>query len=381
MSEPIKLEWGTGVNNFIPYKEDLIVKGCRLFGDLGRIPELDERYYRQTEPRAPEADVTADSILGRLYLQRMQAFEEQLNAMQKQETQYFAFVKASLSTGSLGQVELATDWAEIENKRDALKLWLRIKDTHMGAGTGHADLLVRDLYLQYFSAKQGEAEGVSEFKKRCNELETRLTSMDATLPKEKHRALLVVARLDTSRFATLRAELDNSVYTGRSGYPDTTAAAFELATHYKVVRTGGEIGAAAGATGKSSGLTAATARDPVVMVVTADSNTKGSQDGSHATKGGNKNNDKAKEKPGKSGAESKSKSSDSSADGKEARRMWQGYKCALCHAKGEHWTDKCEYIPQARAVVKAIMECDEEKEQDKVNFAFHVEDDAYDAVF
>lgn len=166
----------------------------------------------------------------KVYLKKVELRETSVHAIDSNKTGYYAFIKGSLSNESLARVELSEDWDKIDASKDPLGLWRLIKGTHLGAGTAQKELLLHDLRQEFYALAQGPQESVQAFRDRFEEIHQRLRALDEAEKPQKEMAMDAIKRLDRRRFAQLQFDLDNSIYSGRSRYPKTVAAAFELAS-------------------------------------------------------------------------------------------------------------------------------------------------------
>ncbi len=313
----------------------------RAIGDVGQLIDLGE--YFVPEEATPAADVDDEAEM-KAYLRRCELREEFIAEMRAKRTALFAFIKRTLSDESRTQVELAADWSEIQAAKDPLRLWKRITETHVGAGSAKHSLVLRDLRAQYRVLAQGPKEELGVFKERYEDLCGRLKAVgDAELP-EKDRAVELVGMLDDGRYWALKADLENSVYTGTSKYPATVAGVFALAAEYRTPQRAGQSVAAAAVT-------------PLSTVLAALDGAGSGKEGKEAADGGRKG-------PGPAaGKGNEGKRSGGGGGGKKA--LPGHYLCRLCHAVASHWTQSCPDMELAHKLVVAAKAAKAAKEADK----------------
>jgi hypothetical protein len=228
--QDVTLRYGTLENNFEEYKSWMSTAACREFGDLGRMIDLGGYYDPEPVPAPPAG---AGQVEVGVYIEERKLRARRVAKMHGDRTALYAFIRMTLSPESTAQVELAEDWAEISAQKDPLRLWQRIEATHVGAGTVKHGLVLRDLRAQFRLLAQGPKEDLTTFKRRYEDLSTRLRAVGDPELEQKSRAIELVGMLDDARYGALKLELENSVYTGTSKYPETVAGVFALAAQYR----------------------------------------------------------------------------------------------------------------------------------------------------
>ena len=346
--QPVVLQYGVLKNNFEAYKRWISDEACHRFGDAGRFIDLGKYYEPEAIP-PPAVGAAANEVASALYLEECKSRAKHIAEMRTARTSLYAFIKQTLSDESAAQVELADDWTEIRSSKDPLRLWKRIEVTHVGAGTVKHPLVLRDLRQQYRHLGQGPSESLSAFKRRYEDLRSRLRAVGDKEPEERDSAIELVHMLDDGRFWLLKSELENSVYTGTSKYPATIAGVFELAAEYRapaIRRIDGEAKPSAAVAAAPGVATAAAAPGATTVFLASAEETKGDGGGGTAT-------------TAQGAATAQGAGGDQPQDRQRRaakRQVGSRYVCAICDAVGKHWTDKCPKLERVRKLLGTAEE-------------------------
>ena len=137
------------------------------------------------------------------------------------------------------------DWDDVFNKSDAIRLWDRILNTHVGTDTGILILNSSDAKTKYERNHQLKSESLIAYKSRFKFLLETCDAYTSTgtmvIESQAEQAVRFVNGLDNSRYAQFRANLVNNANNGSAPYPDTWQKAFDLASKFKVVSTAGQV--------------------------------------------------------------------------------------------------------------------------------------------
>ena len=225
-------------NNFQVFRDALHLYAMREYKDLGRIIDTLE-YYVPPDVVIPAEVLTPETDPGgfKAHAIRAQVTErfKYITAMESNRSSLYSVILGQLSTESTARIKQSTEWTSIEESRDPLRLWKLVMETHTAgvAGEGRRDYKnVRDAYALL---KQGATETLADYHLRFKRVLNQFTTLRKPQPEETEQATDFISGLDPTRYATFVADLENS--TGAFGilnYPTTLAAAYVMATKYKV---------------------------------------------------------------------------------------------------------------------------------------------------
>lgn len=105
-----------------------------------------------------------------------------------------------------------------------------IEVTHAGAGTGIVVYDQTDILTRYWSIKMSRNESIQDFYQRFRMLTNQLTNLEAELPGNEIQAGHFIAALDSSRWASFKADVHN-----RRVYPGNLLSAYDMATNWVTV--------------------------------------------------------------------------------------------------------------------------------------------------
>ena len=212
----IVLRWGRD-NNFPEFRR---VMSQRLLRDYSYSAMFmrDSAYY---EPKFPEIDdVRYDN--DRVYKTRIdQEIKNATNLLAKIQADkpaIFAVIWGQLSIESRDKIRAHANWPLIELEDNPLELWLAIIATHIVAAVGDATVDRARARDDYARLRQGQTEYLSRFKERFDNALLALDAVEESVPENEVQAFDFINRLDDSRYAQLKAKLQNNVQMGIGVY-------------------------------------------------------------------------------------------------------------------------------------------------------------------
>ena len=225
--------------NFLECKEKWSVYLKRTYGNAGRLLELGKHYEPEAVPplklsgltdtqKEMELDIHKEAIKMRM---------RDIHDLRKDYPRIYAFLYGHMSTESRAKVKTVSNWADIERDNDEAALWKAMTETHMAAVSGSAGSDKSRVRDAYYETRQHPNESVADLKKKFDDILLVFDAVGQTRPPQEELAVDFIRKLDSNKFAGLRAELDNArLIHGTDQYPKTLVAAYELAVNYKVVK-------------------------------------------------------------------------------------------------------------------------------------------------
>jgi hypothetical protein len=148
-------------------------------------------------------------------------------------SQMFAHIMVHLSEESSATVKEADDWDEIETEEDPVRLWNRVRATHLTTTSSNSELDKLRTRKLYNSLKRFKNESLTSFKLHATNALNVLEAVQETEPsaqaQAQAQAMDFISRLDVSKFADLQKSLENNVILGTGSYPKTLNEAYTIA--------------------------------------------------------------------------------------------------------------------------------------------------------
>jgi hypothetical protein len=133
-------------------------------------------------------------------------------------SQMFAHTMIHLSEESSAAVKEADDWDEIETEKDPVRLWNRVRATHLTITSSNSELDKLRTRKLYNSLKQSKNESLASFELRTTNALKVLEAVQETEPSAQAQARLDVIT-QSSKFTDLQKTLENNVILGTGSYP------------------------------------------------------------------------------------------------------------------------------------------------------------------
>jgi hypothetical protein len=149
--------------------------------------------------------------------------------------QMFSKIMMHLSEESKAAVKESVDWEDIEINEDPVRLWNRVRETHLATSSANTELdklRARNLYAKLYQSKN---EPLVKFKERTLNALKVLKAVNETVPSDQAVAMDFISRLDNSKFADLKKTLENNVILNTGKYPKTLNEAYTIANNIKVI--------------------------------------------------------------------------------------------------------------------------------------------------
>ena len=222
------LIWGTGCN-FTAFKLALAIYCLRIFAQLGTLIKSGEYYVEPKLPSFDSEDIpdTQKSIAEKQYLSSWAAREAREAKMMSQRHSMYAVIKGQLSTSSLEEVQRVSDWQDIDDQCDPLRLWTAIKDAHLVRKSGINAIDQHTVQAQWSSLKQSTTESVSSYVNRFNQVLLAFENVLLPPPAPDSQALHFIQNLDNNRFAEFKSLTLNHARLGILKLPSDLNAALE----------------------------------------------------------------------------------------------------------------------------------------------------------
>ena len=228
-------------SNYHEFADALHQAAALKFGAISRIIKIND-WPLLAPPSAPAVDnVTSQLELDLLmedYKEERKIVIRENAKIRSMASQMFAKILVHLSEESLAAVKEADDWDDIELEEDPVRLWNRVRDTHLTTTSSNIELDKLRARKLYNSLKQFKNESLASFKSRTTNALKVLTAVQEVEPSPQAQAMDFVSRLDTSKFADLQKTLENNVILGTGTYPRTLNEAYTIAQNIKVVSQG-----------------------------------------------------------------------------------------------------------------------------------------------
>jgi hypothetical protein len=265
------------LKNIYRFERELTTVAGKIFPDLVSI--LTEDKYIEPEavalpPGGEDSFKRENDQFGLLLGEHKAKLVERVKRIQRSDAERPALyhtIFGNMSAESRQRVMQAADWADIEKKRDPLRLWLRIKATHLVNDDSMPMVALCDGYLKFWKLQQHSGESIIDFNRRHIEARAALVVLTANVPNNPGvskpeipppalHAIHFVKGLDGARYAHYRAELYNQTKLRGAKFPATLDEAFNEANNHVVVtaqnttvQSGAYVVQKAGGTGKNGG--------------------------------------------------------------------------------------------------------------------------------
>jgi len=203
------------------------------------VVELDE-YWEPPEIDYPDAFLlskTADphGFLKEDVKEQIKARRHTIEKMKSNRAQLFATIWGQLSAESEEKVRQVNNWDEIDQQKDPLLLLKAIKDIHLAAESGFNTKDRQKTRLLYSNLQQNNQETLLSFKEQFDHAIDAMEAVGQNVPSNEDQAIDFLTKLDNSRYAALKVQLENNQIMGLGKYPATLADAYKLASTYKFV--------------------------------------------------------------------------------------------------------------------------------------------------
>ena len=251
------------------FKEQVDVYLTKTYGLNGDFVAYDK--YHEYEP-VPERGRGENE---QAHLLKLKSYQKKMDDLDQDKPKMYGDLIGNLSPESLQKVMSTEGWKEIERSRDPLRLWLKIKETHLAADDSIPIVAIIEAKQRYYQLNQGANESIVQFLKRHEDSIQAISALiegyveqvkarappvgvppavgvveipDPEIPTDAEQAALFIKSLDKSRYSGYRANLLNLVKSGvRAHYPKTLMEAFSDANDYVVTTTHNQVVPAASA--------------------------------------------------------------------------------------------------------------------------------------
>jgi hypothetical protein len=231
--------------NFLVCKEAWSIELKELYGNAGRLLELDKHFTPEdipspgmVEAKTEEQKATNDMAM-ELYREERKLRLREIRYLQSDYPKIYAYMWNRMSTESRAKVRTTKDWDKTERDNCPLGLWGAIKLTHMAATSASAENDRQRARAAYSTIRQYGSETVAELKKRVDDVMLLYDAVKQARPTDEEQAADFLAKLDGSRFSTLKVHLENQRLLGVDNYPKSLTDAYNLAVNWKVPKASG----------------------------------------------------------------------------------------------------------------------------------------------
>ncbi len=342
-------------NNYFDFKRAIEVYAVRAYGDAGLMFEKFEHYNpprpvpRQHEREMSRAEIAREKVI---IAEELKIWIKKCASLKDHYSSMWALLWGQLSPESEEQVKKDEGWEQANRSRDPLDLWKTVRKTHQGTGAATAILNLQRAVSNYERLRQGPTELITDFKRRTDEAIAMLRAAGQPAPENEHLiAVQFVTRLDDGRYATLKADLENSVILGRAAYPETLDVAYNFACRWVV-----PIGTKQGGTTPASDIT--------IFTTNFAGNSKKVKKG------------KKTEKP-VSEQKQQYKSEQKKKYNKQSRNGPPPSPCRFC-GDPSHWNSSCPTLEAPRSSAHQRKPAANPTEEETVNLAVAFEETTYD---
>lgn len=317
-------------NNYSEFKRAVQVFAVREHGDAGRMFETFE-HFSPTRPTLTIPTRSTDAQreeLNLIYTEELRLWVRATAALKAKYSHLWGLVWGQLSAESEEQIRKEEGWTAADAAKDPLELWKLVRKTHQVGASGVAVIDLVEATNNYSRLRQGQSELISSFKRRTDEAIAALAASNAAEISLPLQAAQFISRLDDSRYATMKADLQNSVLRGAGEYPNTLTKAYEYACRWVVPIT------------TKQGGTQAAAEVTVLHTGT-----------SGETEGHKKKNNYNKKKKHHQSSLHAATAAESTAVKKSSRKPPSPCK----HCGGDHWNNECTNNQSGHATVNITL--------------------------
>jgi hypothetical protein len=269
------------------------------------------------------------------YNDKVKTRNRQQTSIEVDQEKIFSLIYGALSVESTEKVETDPDWKDINDKKDALRLWKRIEATHQAGGVTSITEWSMHLSLEaLMRIKQGATENLSTFKRRFDEslahAKATCTLANGQIITSFPLAFQIVcyylSALDSARYATLTLAIHTDAQKGILPFPRALNDVHQLAVDHKVLTTNGTL------------IEAVAFRVNISEGKHAKSGDKGTNAGGKGNKPTSANKSHAKDTP--------------------SGRKLPPNPCKFCG--GPHWNSDCDMKPAADSPPKSVHTTDKQ---------------------
>ena len=140
-----------------------------------------------------------------------------------------------MSAESEEKVRQVDNWEKKDQQKDPLLLLKAIKDIHLAAESGFNTKDRQKTRLLYSNLQQSNQETLLSFKEQFDHAIDAIETVGQNFPSSEDQVIDFLTKLDNSRYAALKVQLEKNQIMGLGKYPATLADAYKLASTYKFV--------------------------------------------------------------------------------------------------------------------------------------------------
>ncbi len=215
-------------------------------GNLGRLIQLEGRYYQPTRPDRADYNLTNDptGLNQTEYLEDMKEYRKKIKAMEKDRPKLYALILQYLSEESIEEVKRSDDWDTIEQETDPAMFWDVIENTHkINTVTKVASVTKMAARTTYQQMRQGAYENIITYKERFNNALKAYVDQGNPALDDKDVAMDFFRGLDNARYAGFKTEILNGLTSKAIKQPENLNAMYLLANQWvKPVTRGNAAG-------------------------------------------------------------------------------------------------------------------------------------------
>lgn len=189
----------------------------------------------RTEPENTTADDFEMEFAKQAYRDAFREYSKQIHRQKATEYKIYGLITEKLSAESLDRVKSHEKWTEIHKSRDALKLWILLRDTHkVGAESSTKSMSKLKIRMAFFDMKQGQHESLVGYKERFILAQERCEESEGTTFEPADVASQFYHGLNEARYGGFKKHLENSYAVDNATEPADLQEMYDRVAKYSI---------------------------------------------------------------------------------------------------------------------------------------------------
>ena len=196
--------------------------------------ERDDTDEVRTEPENTAADEDIEMVLAKdAYRDALRDYSKCLARQKATEFKIYGLITERLSAESLDRIKSHEAYEEIHEHRDAIKLWLLIRETHkVGAESSTKSMSKRKIRMAFFGMKQGQHESLVGYKERFMNAKERCEESEGMRYEDADVASQFYNGLCESRYGGFKKHLENAYAVDNATEPENLQEMYDRVSRY-----------------------------------------------------------------------------------------------------------------------------------------------------
>ena len=223
-----------GASNLVAWREILRARACDAFGDNGRLFTTGE-YYEPEKPNLPDVSQMRGlekTATESAYTKSVEKHELRRMELISDRTRMYGYLMSNVSDESMAALRADSGFSDCEEKKDVKKLYEIILKTHTLVVGGTGEETQDQANHKYATMIQRYGESTLDYERRFQGTLDGMVAVGLTRPSDPAVAVRFLKSLDRTRYGKLQHKLREEVALTGKGYPNTLAAAVQMAADW-----------------------------------------------------------------------------------------------------------------------------------------------------